>query len=79
MACGDLLLESLEGELDAMETPLWQTLEAEANLPVVVHPAEWAAVMDAIANRMEAVCGPDRRVLWLKGEAARTRRSGGYA
>ena len=80
MACGDLLLDILDDELepDAGQTPLWQALEAAAQLPVVVHPAEWAAVMDTIAEHMEAACGPDRRVSWLKSQAARTRRNGGY-
>lgn len=73
MACGDLLLELLEGEVDQLEGPLWKAVEHAAELPVVIHHAEWAAVIEAVAQRMEAVHGPDRRVMWLKREAARAR------
>lgn len=33
--------------------PLWQDLEVAANLPSVVHGAEWAAVLQTVANRIE--------------------------
>ena len=34
--------------------PLWQALDNALNLPFVIHRAEWAAVLDAVADRFEA-------------------------